>query len=46
MGVSRDYHTKWRKSDKDKYHMLSFTCEILKNYANELIYKTKADSQP
>ena len=22
MGGSRDYHTKWSKSDKDKYHMI------------------------
>ena len=25
---SRDYHTKQSKSDKDKYHMVSFTCGI------------------
>ena len=24
----RDYHTKWSKSDKDKYHMISLTCAI------------------
>ena len=24
------YHTKWSKSEKDKYRMISLTCEILK----------------
>ena len=24
----RDYHTKWSKSDKDKYHMISLLCGI------------------
>ena len=24
----RDYHIKWGKPDKDKYHMLSLTCGI------------------
>ena len=32
------------KQAKDKYH-ISLICEILKNDANELIYKTEADSQ-
>ena len=41
----RDYHTKRSKSDKDKYHMISLTCGILKNDANELIYETGIDSQ-
>ena len=27
-----DYHTKWNKTDKDKYHMLSLTCQILKTW--------------
>ena len=27
----RGYHTKWSKSDKDKYHMISLTCGIQKN---------------
>ena len=27
-GGPRDYHTKWSKSDKVKYHMISLTCEI------------------
>ena len=24
----RDYHTKWSKSDRDKYHIISFICDI------------------
>ena len=28
MGGPRDYHTKWSKSDKDKYLMISLTCGI------------------
>ena len=31
--------------EKDKYHMISFICGILKNDTNELIYKTGTDSQ-
>ena len=31
--------------EKDKYHMVSLICGILKNDVNELIYKTKTDSQ-
>ena len=28
-----DYHTKWIKSEeKDKYHMISFICGILKKW--------------
>ena len=30
MDGPRDYHTKRKKSDKDKYHMISFMCRILK----------------
>ena len=29
------------ESDKDKYHMISLTCGILKNDINELIYRTE-----
>ena len=37
-----DYHTKWSKSEKDKYHMILLICGILKkNDTNELIYKTE-----
>ena len=28
MDAARDYHTKWSKSEKDKYHMMSLICEI------------------
>ena len=28
MDATRDYHTKQSKSDKDKHHMISFTCGI------------------
>ena len=33
------------QSEKDKYHMISLICGILKNDTNELIYKTEIDSQ-
>ena len=29
----------------DKYHMIVLICGILKNYINELIYRTETDSQ-
>ena len=34
-----------KQTEKDKYHMISLTCGILKNDANEFIYKTETDSQ-
>ena len=39
-----DYHTKWSESEKDRYHMISLLCGILKNDTNEFIYKTETDS--
>ena len=30
--------------EKDKYHMISLICGLLKNDTNELIYKTEIDS--
>ena len=42
MGGARDYPTNWSKSDKDKYHMISFMWN-LKYDTNELIYKTEKD---
>ena len=33
------------QAEKDKHHMISLICGILKNGANELIYKTEIDSQ-
>ena len=44
MDGPRDYHTKWSKSKKDKYHIL-LIWESKKNDTNELIYKTEIDSQ-
>ena len=44
MGGPRDYYTKWSKPDKDKYHMTSLICGILKKWY-KLIYKTEIDSQ-
>ena len=32
------------QTEKDKYHIISLTCRILKNDKNELIYKTDTDS--
>ena len=37
--------SKVSQTEKDKYHMISFTCGIQKNGTNELIYKTEADLQ-
>ena len=33
------------QTEKDKYHMISLICGILKYDTNELIYKTETDSQ-
>ena len=33
------------QTEKDKYHMISLLCGILKTDTNELIYKTERDSQ-
>ena len=52
MDRPRNYHNKWSKSEKDKYHMISLIWGIFKkwhkwkkkrNYTNELIYKTEID---
>ena len=43
MGRPRDYHTKWSKSEKDKY-MISLIGRISKNDTNELTSKTETDS--
>ena len=32
------------QKEKDKYHMISLICGILKNDTNELIYKTEKNS--
>ena len=41
----RDYHIKWSKSEKEKYHNITYMWS-LKNDTNELIYKIETDSQP
>ena len=28
MDGTRDYHTKWNQTEKDKYHMISLICGI------------------
>ena len=33
------------QTEKDKHHMISIICGLLKNDTNELIYKTETDSQ-
>ena len=40
----RGDHTKWSKSEKDKYHMISLICDN-KNHINDPIYKKETDSQ-
>ena len=41
-----DDHTKWSEPDRDKYHMISLICGILKKHGtDELIYKIETDSQ-
>ena len=40
-----DYHTKWGKSETDKYYVASFICEVQTNNINELICKTETDFQ-
>ena len=44
MDATRDYHTKWSKSEKDKYHMTSLICGIY-NDTNETLYETETESE-
>ena len=45
MDEPRDYHIKWSKSDKDKYHII-YIVESKKLYKwAYLLYKTEIDSQ-
>ena len=46
MDGSEDYHTKWNKSEKNKYHMIPHMWNLKKkkNDTNELIYKPETDS--
>ena len=41
---TRDYHTKWSKSEKQISHDIAYICN-LKYDTNEFIYKTEIDSQ-
>ena len=41
MDGCRDYHTKWGKSEKDKYHTISLYVESKKNNRDELIYRNR-----
>ena len=43
MGGFRDYHTLWRKPDKDGYHTIVLICGLLKKDRNELICKREID---
>ena len=43
MDGPRDYHAKWSKPDKDKYHMITYMWN-LKYDTHELIYKTETGS--
>ena len=36
-----DYHSKWSKPEKDKYHMIPLIFRISNKWTNELIYKTE-----
>jgi len=44
MDKPKDYHTKWKKLDKDKYHMISVIYGIFKKDTNEFIYKTETQT--
>ena len=44
MDGPRDYHTKWNKSEKDKYHTTIACIWNLKYDTNEPIYETEIDS--
>ena len=49
MDATRDYHSKWSHTEKDKYPMISLTYGYLRVFwnpkynTNELIYKTETD---
>ena len=40
MGLEMIIVSEVSQMDKDKYHMISLMCSILKNGSNELIYET------
>ena len=41
--IESTLYLKHKLTEKDKYHLMSLICKILKNNANELIYKTDSD---
>ena len=45
MDRHRNYHTKWSKSEKDKYHMMITYMWNLKHDRNQHICETITDSQ-
>ena len=45
MDGTRDYHTKWRKSDKDKYHMILLICGIFKKWYKWTYLQNKKQAQ-
>ena len=46
MDATRDYHTKWSKSERERQIPYNITYMWkLKYYTNEPIYKTETDSQ-
>ena len=45
MGLKITILSEVSQREKDKYHMISHICRILKNDTNELIYKVEIDSQ-
>ena len=42
MDGPRDYHTKWSKSDKDKYHVILLICATWKMQMNLLQNRNRA----
>ena len=43
LDATRDYYTKWNKSENDKYHLISLICGTRKK-AQINIYKTETGS--
>ena len=46
MDGPRDYHAKWSKSEKEKYHMISLICGILKKKKGSIELTYKAEIAP
>ena len=45
MDGPRDYHTKWSKPAKDKYHMISLICGIWKEMIEKNLCPKQRDPQ-